>query len=96
MLIIVTDDKGQLLFLYSAGIHSCRPGGYIVYSTCTLSMPQNDGVVQRALDKIWQETNIEIVIKDTSEIAARFKDIFDFYEKTRFGQMVIPNLTANF
>ena len=81
---------------FSAGIRACRPGGYIVYSTCTLSMPQNDGVIQRTLDKLWQETNIDVVIKDTKPLAECFKDTFNFYEKTRFGQLVVPNLTANF
>lgn len=38
-------------------------GGNIVYSTCTLSPIQNDGVVHLALKQIWEETDIEIAIK---------------------------------
>lgn len=38
-------------------------GGTVVYSTCSLSPIQNDGIVKMALKKIWEETNHQIVIK---------------------------------
>lgn len=38
-------------------------GGIVVYSTCSLSPIQNDGVVHMALKKIWEETKFEIVVK---------------------------------
>jgi len=38
-------------------------GGTVVYSTCSLSPIQNDGVVKMALKKIWEETNHQIVVK---------------------------------
>lgn len=84
------------MFGYSAGIKACKPGGIIVYSTCTLSLPQNDGAVQAALEKICQETNIEVAIEDTGMIADHFRQTFNFYGKCRYGQLVVPNLTANF
>ncbi|KAK7497187.1 hypothetical protein BaRGS_00011481 [Batillaria attramentaria] len=34
--------------LLLAGIRSCKPGGAVVYSTCTLAAAQNDGVIQAA------------------------------------------------
>lgn len=67
-----------------------------MYSTCTLSPFQNDAVVQAALDKLWQENNVEVVVKDTSEFVQRFSDSFTFYDKCRYGQLVLPSLTANF
>ncbi|KAK2152584.1 hypothetical protein NP493_2441g00000 [Ridgeia piscesae] len=79
----------------SAAAHCCKPGGSIVYSTCTLSPPQNDGVVQAALELLWQQTNIDIVVQDTGHLADTFSNTFNFY-KCRFGQLVLPNLTANF
>ena len=86
----------NLSFGSSAGVRSCKPGGYVVYSTCTLSMPQNDGTVQRTLDKLWSETNIDVAIKDTRMLRDAFSDTFNFHADTRFGQMVVPNVTANF
>ena len=37
--------------LLHAGIEATRPGGVIVYSTCTLSPEENEGVLARALKK---------------------------------------------
>ncbi len=41
----------------------CRPGGSVVYSTCTLSPTQNDSVVHRALRYFWEETHTDFVVK---------------------------------
>ena len=68
----------------------------MVYSTCTLSMPQNDGIVQAAVDTIHDTTDFKIVVVDTSGIADKFRMTFDFYSKCRYGQLVLPNLTSNF
>lgn len=38
-------------------------GGVVVYSTCSLSPIQNDGVVHMALKQIWEETKLEIVVQ---------------------------------
>ena len=40
-----------------------KKGGNVVYSTCTLSPVQNDGVVHMALKKIWEETSYKFVVK---------------------------------
>ena len=72
-----------------------KPGGSVVYSTCTLAMPQNDGTVQAAIEKLWHTTDIDVVVEDTSNIVDGFREIFDFYPYCRFGQLVLPNLTAN-
>ncbi|ELU16149.1 hypothetical protein CAPTEDRAFT_182432 [Capitella teleta] len=77
------------------GILKCRPGGTIVYSTCTLSPPQNDGVIQATIEKLSTETDAQVVIQNTTPIAQSFSETFVFH-KCRFGHLVIPNLTANF
>ncbi|XP_011427281.3 5-methylcytosine rRNA methyltransferase NSUN4 [Magallana gigas] len=82
--------------LLVAGIKSCKPGGTVVYSTCTLSPAQNDGVVHAAMDHLWKETDIDTVVIDISYLRPIFKDIFTFFPKTKYGQLVLPTLSSNF
>ena len=67
-----------------------------MYSTCTLSFAQNDGVIQQVLDEIWRSTNIELVIEDLTPMMTLFKKTFKFYDGCRFGQLVIPSLSSNY
>lgn len=87
---------GDFLFLCRAGIMSCVDGGSVVYSTCTLSPSQNDGVVQAALEYIWQETDINVSVVDLDYLARAFSDTFRFSKTCRFGQLVLPALSCNF
>ncbi|KAK3096778.1 hypothetical protein FSP39_003221 [Pinctada imbricata] len=82
--------------LLVSGIKACSPGGSVVYSTCTLSPAQNDGVVQAACEYIWKETDIDIAVVDLDFIPAICGDIFKFYKGCRYGQLVIPSLSCNF
>lgn len=50
-------------FLLRTALMNIAVGGTVVYSTCSLSPIQNDGVVKMALKKIWEETNHQIVVK---------------------------------
>ncbi|XP_067674691.1 5-methylcytosine rRNA methyltransferase NSUN4-like [Haliotis asinina] len=82
--------------LLIAGIQCCKPGGSVVYSTCTLSPAQNDGVIQAVVEEIWQQSSIDIVIQDLSWMASKFRNTFKFHRNCRHGQLVLPCLTANF
>ncbi|KAH8263501.1 hypothetical protein KR044_010006 [Drosophila immigrans] len=75
-----------------------KPGGSLVYSTCSLSPVQNDGVVHMALQKVFTEYGITATIKDLSQQTALFGDIYKFEQPKglKYGQMVIPYLPANF
>ncbi|XP_020810266.1 5-methylcytosine rRNA methyltransferase NSUN4 [Drosophila serrata] len=75
-----------------------RPGGSLVYSTCSLSPIQNDGVVHMALQKVFTEYGITATIKDLSRQTMLFSDIFKFEHPKglKYGQMVVPFLPANF
>ena len=75
-----------------------KPGGSLVYSTCSLSPVQNDGVVHMALQKVFNEHGLTFTIKDLSNVISLFSDIYKFeYSKSlKYGQMALPYLPANF
>ncbi|HOO92343.1 MAG TPA: hypothetical protein PKX94_02665, partial [Opitutales bacterium] len=37
--------------LLCSGLIACRPGGVIVYATCSISPAENDGVIERFIDR---------------------------------------------
>ena len=55
-------QKLQSQILYNS-IQLLKPGGSLVYSTCSLSPVQNDGVVHMALSKLFTDFNITATIK---------------------------------
>lgn len=83
------------LSFYRAGLLATKPGGHVVYSTCSLSHLQNEYVVQGASSSWTINTALRFMWKTwlTSES----------FSWTRFlspicqvGELVIPNLMANF
>ncbi|XP_053806820.1 5-methylcytosine rRNA methyltransferase NSUN4 [Vidua chalybeata] len=83
------------LQLLMAGILAARPGGAVVYSTCSLSLLQNECVVERALDVAEAQFNISVQVEDLSHFRTLFQDTFSFSD-CRLGELVLPHLTANF
>ncbi|NWU03422.1 NSUN4 methyltransferase, partial [Urocynchramus pylzowi] len=84
------------LQLLMAGILAARPGGAVVYSTCSLCPLQNECVVERALDVAGAQFNISIHVEDLSHFRTLFQDTFSFFSDCRLGELVLPHLTANF
>ncbi|KFR05320.1 5-methylcytosine rRNA methyltransferase NSUN4, partial [Opisthocomus hoazin] len=74
------------LQLLMAGILATKPGGEVVYSTCSLSLLQNECVIERAAEIAETQFNIGILFQDT----------FSFFSDCRMGELVLPHLTANF
>ncbi|CAD1475070.1 unnamed protein product, partial [Heterotrigona itama] len=71
-------------------------GGTVVYSTCSLSPVQNDGVVQVALKKAWEENNCVMVVKDMTEALLPLQCIYNFGSiNLKYGHIVIPTLQNN-
>lgn len=82
--------------LLLAGLHAVTPGGDVVYSTCTLSQLQNEFVVERALEVAASEYGIHASIQELRPFQEIFRKTFNFHEKCRIGELVLPHLTANF
>ncbi|KAG7209307.1 hypothetical protein KM043_015418 [Ampulex compressa] len=71
-------------------------GGTVVYCTSTLSPIQNDGVVQMALKRAWEEDNSALVVKDMSAGLQPLKCLYKFWKKNvRYGHLVLPSITNN-
>ncbi|XP_026709148.1 5-methylcytosine rRNA methyltransferase NSUN4 [Athene cunicularia] len=84
------------LQLLMAGILATKPGGKVVYSTCSLSPLQNEHVIERAVEIAETQFNISIHVEDLSHFRTLFQDTFSFFSDCRLGELVLPHLTANF
>ncbi|NXF86485.1 NSUN4 methyltransferase, partial [Eubucco bourcierii] len=84
------------LQLLVAGILATKPGGDVVYSTCSLSLLQNEYVVERAVEIAETQFNISVHVEDLSHFRRLFQDTFSFLSDCRLGELVLPHLTANF
>ncbi|XP_022238016.1 LOW QUALITY PROTEIN: 5-methylcytosine rRNA methyltransferase NSUN4-like [Limulus polyphemus] len=79
-----------------AGLKSLKPGGSLVYSTCSLSPIQNDGVVNMALQNMYETTNSQFCVKDLTDTFRPFHNVFRFSFTCKYGQLVVPFLPQNF
>lgn len=66
--------------LLCSALLSLKPGGTLVYSTCSISPLENDGVVERLL----QKKSAQVILDPNVE------DLMDL-EKTRFGFQLFPD-----
>lgn len=95
-LIIISVNISPCSSSTSAGIEAVRPGGQVLYSTCSLSQLQNEYVVERAMHLAREEHGISLQVVDLRPITRLFKDTFHFAPDPHLGQLVLPHLTANF
>ncbi|NXY76196.1 NSUN4 methyltransferase, partial [Glareola pratincola] len=84
------------LQLLMAGILAAKPGGEVVYSTCSLSPLQNEHVIEGAVEVAETQYNISVRVEDLSHFRTLFQDTFSFFSDCRLGELVLPHLTANF
>ncbi|XP_059057712.1 5-methylcytosine rRNA methyltransferase nsun-4 [Achroia grisella] len=85
--------------LLTNALRLVRVGGAVVYSTCSLSPIQNDGVVHMALKAAFQDHSIVAVVKD---LTASFSGLSSTLQlgagdiAPQYGQLVVPTVDANF
>ncbi|XP_046918583.2 5-methylcytosine rRNA methyltransferase l(2)10685 [Dermatophagoides farinae] len=78
-------------------LKSVKIGGTVVYSTCSLSPIQNDGVVHMALKRLQQQQPmLEFSIVDLKESLRPFRTMFQFDFQFKYGTQVLPNICTNF
>jgi 16S rRNA C967 or C1407 C5-methylase (RsmB/RsmF family) len=94
--------------LFRSAIRACKPGGIVVYSTCTLAPVQNEGVVERAIENLRSSSSnkkqrgyhgnapIKCEIVSTQSLEKNFAYFFEFHAKTRYGSLVLPHISKNF
>jgi len=83
--------------ILTSALKSVRPGGSVVYSTCTMSPLENDNVVQKALMGLQVEGyNARFGIVSLKEAFRPLRGLFNFHTKLQYGQLVVPNLMNNF
>ena len=71
----------QYSLICSAAL-ALKPGGVLVYSTCSISPFENDGVIERLLKK---KSDMIKLDPDTSDLVE--------LEKTKFGYQIFPDLS---
>ncbi|KNC77501.1 hypothetical protein SARC_10036 [Sphaeroforma arctica JP610] len=76
----------QLGLLVSA-CQALRPGGRVVYSTCSICNLENDDVVRKALAKLG-DTHVRVVSHENPTAVSKIQT---GAEKTEFGYIVLPD-----
>ncbi|KAM4720747.1 5-cytosine rRNA methyltransferase NSUN4 [Rhinophrynus dorsalis] len=97
---IRTKERQKLPLLQTellvSALLAVKPGGEVVYSTCSLSQLQNECVVEQAVQLAASEYGVQVETQDLSCFREVFKNTFNFFQNCRVGELVIPHLTANF
>ncbi|XP_076838065.1 5-cytosine rRNA methyltransferase NSUN4 [Brachyhypopomus gauderio] len=95
-----TKERQNLPYLQTelllAGIQATRPGGEVVYSTCSLSPLQNERVVEQAVSIAQQEMDVTMQVQDLESFTRLFSGTFHFAPQPATGALVLPHLCANF
>jgi 16S rRNA C967 or C1407 C5-methylase (RsmB/RsmF family) len=90
--------RKQKALLHSA-IHSVKPGGLIAYSTCSLSVEENESIISRALvkyDGIIRARPIQISLEEAVPAERSWKGK-DFHSGLKHARRIVPSeLTEGF
>ncbi|KAJ0174787.1 hypothetical protein K1T71_009895 [Dendrolimus kikuchii] len=92
----IPEMQAQLL---TNALRLVKVGGTVVYSTCSLSPIQNDGVVHSALKNAFETYSVVANIKDLTMSMAGFSSTLQLGTGSaapKYGQLVTPCIGANF
>ncbi|KAM9319467.1 tRNA (cytosine(34)-C(5))-methyltransferase, mitochondrial [Gastrophryne carolinensis] len=72
--------------LLRSAINTLRPGGTLIYSTCTLSKAENSDVISNILN-----TCNDVILVDLSPMARALSHEFTFASNIPYGLLVVPD-----
>ncbi|XP_068122256.1 tRNA (cytosine(34)-C(5))-methyltransferase, mitochondrial isoform X2 [Hyperolius riggenbachi] len=72
--------------LLGSAINALRPGGTLVYSTCTLSKAENSDVISNILN-----SRTDVASVDLSHMTRAFSQDFTFAPQIPYGLLVVPD-----
>lgn len=79
--------------LVMSALHAVKPGGVVVYATCTMAPRENDAVVDGVLDTAqrhgYQVQTVPPLCEDLEE------SLFGDVQKTQFGKLIVPSQNSN-
>lgn len=82
--------------LLMKGIEICKIGGTIVYSTCSLSPIQNEGIINQVKDYFQNKKDFMVKVEQLDYLKTIFKYFFNFSNACKTGAMIVPSIQKNF
>lgn len=83
--------QGKLLM---SALQTVVPGGVVIYSTCSMSPIENDGVIDEVLSKCTVKKQLKVEVVDSQFENNSLAKMFD-YRTTKHGVLVVPSKTKN-
>ena len=80
--------------LLLSAMQTVIPGGIVVYSTCSMSPFENDGVVDEVLSICSQKKQLKVQVVDSQFTSHPLAEMFNF-RTTKNGVLVVPSKAKN-
>lgn len=77
-----------------SALQTLIPGGIVVYSTCSMSPLENDGVVDEVLSKCSENSHLKVEVVNSQFTNHSLAEMFN-YRTTKNGVLVLPSKTKN-